>query len=234
MKSAKPVWVLVGVAALAGAVIVTRIFHRPAAPAPARTAQPSATVTPTPTPTPVTGVALPIDGFFARQKLIGFGTDVTERFRADHRDLLPAATAQYPKFYGYHAAVDVEYSSPADANKPVPVRAVADGTVVYKGSVAGYGGLMIIRHERPESVTSLYGHVRLSDAPVKVGDAVTAGQTIAYLGQGFSADTSGERKHLHFGIHKGPSIDLQGYEQSMATLNTGWYDPDSWLHAHGL
>ncbi len=201
------------------------------------TAPPAAPGTPSPTAatTPAArDVALPVDGFFDRQTLNRFGTQVTEEFRAAHRDLFPAATSEYPKFYGYHAAADAEYSAPSEASTQAPVRAIAPGTVVYKDSVTGYGGLIIVRHEQPERITSLYGHVRLSDSPVNVGDQVTTGQVIAYLGAPFSAETSGERKHLHFGIHKGSETDLQGYEPNESALNAGWYDPNAWLREQGL
>jgi murein DD-endopeptidase MepM/ murein hydrolase activator NlpD len=179
----------------------------------------------------ISPVVLPIDGYFERQQLIEFGTKVDAAFHQTHRDVFP--NGPYPNQYtGYHAGVDVEYHAAEDLAKAVPVRSIADGTVVYKGPVSGYGGLIIVRHEKPEAITSLYGHLRLADSPVQVGQAVTAGQTLAMLGDQFSADTSGARKHLHFGIHRGPSVDLNGYEQSLAALQAGWYNPNDWLRAH--
>lgn len=176
-------------------------------------------------------VVTPIDGYYERQPYVGFGTQVTEAFRAASRNLFPAASATYPKYYGYHAAVDVEYSDPSEAQTTIPVRAIADGTVISAGNVSGYGGLIVLRHEQPEAVTSLYGHI--ANIRVKVGDAVTAGQVIADLGTPYSAATSGERKHLHFGIHKGAVLELNGYEQSAQVLQAGWYDPNVWLTARG-
>lgn len=225
-----------GAAVIAAVLLAIVLLNQPGKPA-EPTPPPAVTSAPSPSATaaPVArNVAVPIDGFFDRQTLNRFGTQVTEEFRAAHRDLFPAATSEYPKFYGYHAAADAEYSAPSEASTQAPVRAIAPGTVVYKDSVTGYGGLIIVRHETPERITSLYGHVRLSDSPVNVGDQVTTGQVIAYLGAPFSAETSGERKHLHFGIHKGSETDLQGYEPNESALNAGWYDPNAWLREQGL
>lgn len=186
-----------------------------------------------PAPALAAGVVLPIDGYYQRQGVNGFNTHVTSEFIAAHRDGWPTDTGFKNDFTGYHAAVDIEYTGTDEAGQNVPIRAVADGTVIYKQSVTGYGGLIIIRHIEPESVTTLYGHLRLSDSPVSVGQNVTAGQVIGYLGSPFSAETSGARKHLHFGIHKGSALDINGYEQSPTATSSNWYDPNAWLAANG-
>lgn len=183
-------------------------------------------------PVSADSVQTPIDGFFDRQMLNVYGTLVNQQFFDQH-------PAEFPyngfddHYTGYHTAIDVEYTFPADAQRDIPVRAVADGTVIYAASVSGYGGVIVVRHTAPEPVTTLYGHVRLSDA-VKVGQTVRAGDRLASLGTGFSTETSGARKHLHFAVHKGSAPDLNGYEQSLAALNSGWYNPDEWLARYGV
>ena len=37
-------------------------------------------------------------------------------------------------------------------------------------------------------------------------------------GNGYSAETDGERKHLHLGIHKGTAVDISGYVANAAQL----------------
>jgi len=75
-----------------------------------------------------------------------------------------------------------------------PVRAVADGQVVYSGTgLVAYGKLVIVKHNG--RLLSAYGHnQRLA---VNEGDGVRAGQVIAYMGE------DEERlARLHFEIRK--------------------------------
>lgn len=83
-----------------------------------------------------------------------------------------------------------------------PVRAVANGKVVYSGTgIVGFGELLIVKHN--EVYLSAYGHNdRLL---VGEGDTVKVGQTIAEKG---SSGT--DRVKLHFEIRKeGKPIDPQ-------------------------
>jgi lipoprotein NlpD len=62
-----------------------------------------------------------------------------------------------------------------------PVRAAADGKVVYTGSgLRGYGQLVIISHAR--GWLTAYGHN--AAVTVKEGDEVRAGQQVAAMGLG--------------------------------------------------
>ncbi|MBN8727396.1 MAG: peptidoglycan DD-metalloendopeptidase family protein [Xanthomonadales bacterium] len=75
-----------------------------------------------------------------------------------------------------------------------PVRAAANGSVVYSGNgLIGYGELIIIKHS--PSFLSAYGHNR--KRLVKEGDRVAAGQVIAEMGTG-----SAGRDALHFEIRR--------------------------------
>jgi lipoprotein NlpD len=75
-----------------------------------------------------------------------------------------------------------------------PVRAAADGVVVYSGNgLVGYGELVIIKHN--DSFLSAYGHNR--KRLVKEGEKVKAGQTIAEMGS-----SGASRDELQFQIRK--------------------------------
>jgi lipoprotein NlpD len=75
-----------------------------------------------------------------------------------------------------------------------PVRAAADGNVVYSGNgLIGYGELIIVKHS--PGFLSAYGYNR--KRLVKEGDAVKSGQVIAEMGS-----SSASRDSLHFEIRK--------------------------------
>jgi lipoprotein NlpD len=81
-----------------------------------------------------------------------------------------------------------------------PVRAAAEGVVVYAGEgLVGYGKLIIVRHS--EDYISAYAH---NDRLIaSEGQRVKLGQTIAELGS-----SGAERDKLHFEIrYKGKPID---------------------------
>jgi len=81
-----------------------------------------------------------------------------------------------------------------------PVRAAADGVVVYSGSgLVGYGELIIIKHN--EQWLSAYGHNR--NRLVNEGQLVRAGQQIAEMGR-----SGAPREMLHFEVrYNGKPID---------------------------
>lgn len=85
-----------------------------------------------------------------------------------------------------------------------PVRAAADGVVVYSGAgLVGYGELVIIKHS--EAWLSAYGHNR--KRLVNEGQNVKAGQQIAEMGR-----SGASRDMLHFEIrYNGKPVDPLGY-----------------------
>lgn len=85
-----------------------------------------------------------------------------------------------------------------------PVRAAADGTVVYSGSgLVGYGELIIVKHN--DQWLSAYGHNR--KRLVSEGATVKSGQQIGEMGS-----TGAARNMLHFEIRlNGKPVDPQLY-----------------------
>jgi len=85
-----------------------------------------------------------------------------------------------------------------------PVRAAADGVVVYSGSgLVGYGELVIVKHD--EQWLSAYGHNRTR--LVNEGARVKAGEQIAEMGS-----TGAAREMLHFEIrYNGKPVDPLQY-----------------------
>lgn len=87
-----------------------------------------------------------------------------------------------------HKGIDIE------GQMEQPVKAAANGVVVYAGSgLVGYGKLLIVKHS--DRYLSAYAHNNRLLA--KEGDQVSQGQVIARMG-----DTGTDRTKLHFEIRK--------------------------------
>jgi lipoprotein NlpD len=89
-------------------------------------------------------------------------------------------------------------------NPGQPVKAAANGRVVYTGSgLVGYGRLIIVKHD--DSLLSAYGHN--SKLLVAEGDHVTMGQVIAKMGR-----SGTHRTELYFEVRKdGKPVDPLRY-----------------------
>jgi murein DD-endopeptidase MepM/ murein hydrolase activator NlpD len=85
-----------------------------------------------------------------------------------------------------------------------PVHAAAAGTVIYAGWMDGYGNLVVVDHGN--GLSTAYGHN--STLASSVGQAVTAGQVIAYSGS--TGHSTGP--HVHFEVRvNGSAVDPLGY-----------------------
>jgi len=111
---------------------------------------------------------------------------------------------------GFGDQVDGVRSDGINISAPMgsPVRATADGEVVYRGSeLDGYGNLLLIRHDG--GWVSAYAH---TDAIlVRKGDFVRQGQVVAKVGRTGSVSSP----QLHFQLRKNlqpqdPELALQG------------------------
>ena len=105
---------------------------------------------------------------------------------------------------GYSLKVPVNKGIDIGGKLGEPVRAAADGAVVYAGSeLTGYGRLIILKHN--SSYLSAYAHN--NEIFVREGNSVKAGQKIAEIG---STGTTGPK--LHFEIRRdGKPVDPMGY-----------------------
>ncbi|MBI4099432.1 peptidoglycan DD-metalloendopeptidase family protein [Candidatus Microgenomates bacterium] len=124
---------------------------------------------------------------------------------------------------GYHTGTDFEIF-PEELSADIPVRAICSGNLALREWASGYGGVAVQNCELAGSpITVVYGHLKLesiASGNLKIGDRV------GILGADHSAETDGERKHLHLGIHKGTVTNIAGYVVDQANL-TAWLDPCS-------
>ncbi|WP_244882752.1 M23 family metallopeptidase [Gordonia desulfuricans] len=94
-----------------------------------------------------------------------------------------------------------------------PIHAVTDGVVINAGPASGYGNWVQVRAD--DGTVTMYGHMSSSGVLVQKGQHVTAGQTIALVGnEGFSTGP-----HLHFEVWKNGVTKI---------------DPAPWLATHGI
>jgi hypothetical protein len=101
--------------------------------------------------------------------------------------------------------------------------------LLQKRYVSGYGGVAVQACSiNNQSVTVLYGHLKLESISAATNQTINSGDKLGILGQGYSSETDKERKHLHLSIHKGKAVNVQGYVQNQTELNA-WLDPMSVL-----
>jgi murein DD-endopeptidase MepM/ murein hydrolase activator NlpD len=168
---------------------------------------------------PVTKYYYPISNYASRLTFRYYGLYVTPAQQAS-----PCGAP----FTGYHDGDDLETTA-AEQNIDVQVYAIAAATVRQVGYVSGYGGLMVLgTNIDGQDYTIYYGHINLASVTVGTGGSVTTGEKLADLGAACSTETDGERKHLHFAIHKGTGIDVRGYVPDQATL-ANWVNPSEFL-----
>ncbi|MCY7294286.1 peptidoglycan DD-metalloendopeptidase family protein [Alteromonas sp. a30] len=144
-----------------------------------------------------------------RKKKKAYGKYV-KRNAAQKKSSFPSEISQWT--WPSKGKIINKFSLAAEGNKGLdiagskgdPVKAAADGKVVYTGNaLRGYGNLVIIKHS--ESYLSAYAHN--DTIIVKEQQWVKAGQRVAHMGNSGTDQTM-----LHFEIrYKGKSVDPLRY-----------------------
>ncbi|MGH7459603.1 MAG: peptidoglycan DD-metalloendopeptidase family protein [Longimicrobiales bacterium] len=116
----------------------------------------------------------------------------------------------------------VEFNNPAGT----PVRAVADGVVVFAGSAEAGSNTVAIQHDQrldAQYVFSTYFHN--SSLNVRSGQRVRAGEVIARVGNTGRATN----EHLHLEIHVAPATDSAKIVHSDQRFPAHTVNPQLWL-----
>jgi hypothetical protein len=127
----------------------------------------------------------------------------------------------------YHMGVDLG----SELGVGAPVYAIGDGVVKEVRVRTKFGLVVLIEHTLPDGsrVTSLSGHLKPTDTPVKEGQSVKMGTRIGSLGD--SSENGGWSPHLHFGIHKqgySSTWIYYGHVKSKST-ELSWHNPEAFI-----
>jgi hypothetical protein len=129
-------------------------------------------------------------------------------------DMMMPASALKAVGRGYsawHSGIDLL------APQGTPVRAAADGTVIYAGRFFGYGNMVDVRHAG--GVVTRYGHLSAFAPGLHAGSLVQTGTQLGNVGATGHATTP----HLHFEVRVNdhpidpkPSLALAACERAPA------------------
>ncbi len=111
---------------------------------------------------------------------------------------------------GFHRGIDIAKRDCSKNN--YPIRSTADGIVTRAGTGSGYGYLIVINHG---NYHTLYAHLKTFSL-VKVGQKISAGELISYMGgkPGMPGAGSTSGCHLHYEVHKNGFAYSSKYTQN--------------------
>jgi murein DD-endopeptidase MepM/ murein hydrolase activator NlpD len=115
---------------------------------------------------------------------------------------------RHPILNRIRAHKGVDYAAPTGT----PVKATANGKIVFRGKKGGYGNTIIIQHRN--KYNTLYGHLSRFSSGQTTGSSIKQGQVIGYVGM--SGLATGPHLHYEFRIddvHRDPlTVKLPGSE----------------------
>ncbi|MGH8197878.1 MAG: peptidoglycan DD-metalloendopeptidase family protein [Steroidobacteraceae bacterium] len=107
---------------------------------------------------------------------------------------------RHPVLNRIRAHRGIDFAAPSGT----PIKAAGAGRVVSRGKNGGYGNNVVLAHKN--GVTTLYAHMSRFARGLAVGDHVTQGQVIGYVGM--TGLASGPHVHYEYrvnGVHKNPA-----------------------------
>jgi len=103
------------------------------------------------------------------------------------------AARKHPILNLIRAHKGVDYAAPSGT----PVRAAGDGRVSFRGVKGGFGNVLEIEH--PGKIVTRYGHLSRFAASLHVGDRVTQGDVVAFVGM--TGLATGPHLHFEYLVH---------------------------------
>ena len=107
---------------------------------------------------------------------------------------------RHPVLNRVRAHKGIDFAAPTGT----PIKAAGAGRIVSRGRNGGYGNAVVLAHKN--GITTLYGHMSRFAKGQKVGDSVSQGQVIGYVGM--TGLASGPHVHYEYrvnGVHKNPA-----------------------------
>jgi len=99
------------------------------------------------------------------------------------------------------------------AKTGTPIRATADGQVVFKGERGGYGNAIILQHG--SKYRTLYAHMSRFNSSIKKGSHVKQGQIIGYVGM--TGLATGPHLHYEFQVN---GVHINPLSRKLPTMDT--------------
>jgi hypothetical protein len=101
------------------------------------------------------------------------------------------------------------------------IPAAADGSVVYKGWLNGYGNLVVLEHTiNGDTVHTLYGHMNVA-SPLEPGAKIKKGETVGTVGMTGGVSTG---NHLHFEVMPGGTPGSPNLRAGHSTVDPQTFD----------
>jgi len=111
-----------------------------------------------------------------------------------------SSARRHPVLNRVRAHKGIDFAAPTGT----PIKAAGSGRIVERGRKGGYGNAIVLAHKN--GITTLYGHMSRFAKGQKVGDSVSQGQVIGYVGM--TGLASGPHVHYEYrvnGVHKNPA-----------------------------
>jgi len=111
-------------------------------------------------------------------------TRISSRFNLHRR---------HPVLHTLRAHRGVDYAAP----RGTPIKATANGKVIFRGRKGGYGKVVFLKHWG--KYTTVYAHMSRFPRRMRIGDKIKQGQVIGYVGS--TGLASGPHVHYEFRVN---------------------------------